>query len=335
MDKSDTEVQALAHWLKARQVNWDTLETRLKDRAAAPGTEISRARELLAGYRALLSDLSLARRLNRDGAISRYLDNLFLQIHEEIHRPPGQLLSRIADVYNLQTPRLLRTMRGALGAAFAVFCLSIGAGWLLVAGYPELAGLFASPEMIEEVQGGKLWTDGLLNVAPSAVLSASIAANNITVTLFAFALGALYGAGTLYILGLNGLMLGGLFAFTAAYGLDRRLFEFIIGHGVVELSVILIAAAMGLHLGEALIRPGRRNRLQAFQEATANAGTVLLAATPFLIFAGLIEGFISPDPRFGLPERATVGLCSGAIFWLVMLFGLPGMRSRRAGKQVL
>jgi uncharacterized membrane protein SpoIIM required for sporulation len=180
--------------------------------------------------------------------------------------------------------------------------------------------------MIDQVQSGQLWTDGLLNVTPSSVLSIKIATNNITVTLFAFVLGAFYGIGTLYIIGLNGFMLGSMFAYTAAYGLDERLFAFIIAHGVVELSVIIISGAMGMQLGEALIRPGNRNRLQAFQETCINAGKILLAATPFLIFAGLIEGFISPDPHFNLLGRVTIGICSGAIFWLIMLSGLPGYR---------
>jgi uncharacterized membrane protein SpoIIM required for sporulation len=161
------------------------------------------------------------------------------------------------------------------------------------------------------------------------VLPINIAANNITVTLFAFVLGAFYGIGTLYIIGLNGFMLGSLFAFTAAYDLEGRLFAFVIAHGMVELSVIIISGALGMQLGEALIRPGQRNRLQAFQETSINAGKILLAATPFLIFAGLIEGFISPDPRFSLPGRVIIGICSWAIFWLVMLFGLPGCRANK------
>lgn len=324
----NSESQALAHWLKARKDSWQTLENKLYKHAVPPDQETLYAREVLSGYRALLTDLSLSRRLNRDGAVTRYLENLFLQVHEELYRPSGHLLSRIADLYNREVPALLCSMAGALLAAFLIFVLSIGTGWLLVATYPELAGLFAAPKMIEQVQNGQLWTDGLLNITPSSILSIGIAANNISVTLFAFALGALYGIGTLYIIGLNGLMLGGIFAFTATHGLEERLFEFIIGHGVIELSVILISGAMGLRLGEALIRPGSRNRLQAFQETAFNAGKVMLAATPFLIFAGLIEGFISPDPRFALFERAIIGICSGTIFWLIMLFGLPGMRSQ-------
>jgi uncharacterized membrane protein SpoIIM required for sporulation len=326
---ADPKGQALAHWLNARRPAWQALEEQLRKSRLAAADAVADARGLLAGYRALVADLSLARRLNRDGPVPRYLENLYLQVHEQLYRSPGHGAARLADVYNRQAPQLLRELKGSLLAALAIFCFCIAAGWLMVEQFPELAGLFASPAMIEHVQNGKLWTDDLLNVTPSSLLSIGIAANNIAVTLTAFALGALYGVGTLYIVGLNGLMLGGIFAFTAAHGLNGRLFEFVIGHGVVELSVILIAAAMGLSLGEALIRPGNRNRLQAFQEVTLKAGTVLLAATPFLVVAGLIEGFVSPDPRFNLVERCVIGLCSGTVFWLTLLFGLPGRRPLR------
>lgn len=321
---ADSTGQALAHWLNTRRAAWRALEERLQNSRSNGSEALEDARDLLTGYRALVADLSLARRLDRDGPVPRYLENLYLKVHEQLYRSPGHALARLADVYNRQTPNLLREMKGSLVAAIVLFCVGIAVGWRLVEQFPELAGLFASPEMIEHVQNGHLWTDDLLNVTPSSLLSVGIAANNIAVTLTAFALGALYGVGTAYIVGLNGLMLGGVFAFTGAHGLDGRLFQFVIGHGVVELSVILIAAAMGLSLGEALIRPGNRSRQQAFQEITVKAGTVLMAAAPFLVLAGLIEGFVSPDPRFNLAERCVIGLCSGIVFWLILLFGLPG-----------
>ena len=96
--------------------------------------------------------------------------------------------------------------------------------------------------MIEEVENGRLWTDGLLNLVPPAVLSAQIFTNNILVAISACCIGALYGLGTFYMIGINGFMLGAAFAFTRQHGLDGRLFEFVVGHGIVELSVIVIAA---------------------------------------------------------------------------------------------
>lgn len=329
MTTSSYQNQALAHWLNARKNSWEILESKLKRRQTIRGQEMADARTMLSAYRALLSDLSLSRRVNGETMITRYLESLFLKTHEEIYRPSNHLVDRLIDLYHLEIPLLMRQLKNVILSAFVLFILSFVAGWFLIDAYPDLVSLIASPKMIDQVQSGQLWTDGLLNVAPSSVLSINIAANNITVTLFAFVLGAFYGMGTLYIIGLNGFMLGSIFAFTAAYGLEGRLFAFVIAHGMVELSVIIISGAMGMQLGEALIRPGQRNRLQAFQETSINAGKILLAATPFLIFAGLIEGFISPDPRFSLLGRVIIGICSWAIFWLIMLFGLPRCRANK------
>ncbi|MEM8769110.1 MAG: stage II sporulation protein M, partial [Pseudomonadota bacterium] len=199
------------------------------------------------------------------------------------------------------------------------FILAGCAGWWLVASFPELATLFASEAMIATVQSGELWTDGLLNVTPSSLLSVGIFTNNIVVTLTAVSLGALYGLGTIYIIGLNGLMIGGVFAFTAQYGLAGRLFEFIAAHGFVELSVIAIAGAMGLYIGEALARPGHLSRIDSFRAAVGRCGPLLVVCVVFLVGAGLIEGYVSPDDRFSLTMRLIVGLGYWVLFLLVLV----------------
>src|SRR5262249_48497183 len=157
-----------------------------------------------------------------------------------------------------------------------LFVASAAAAWWLVSTYPELISLVASEEMIERVEHGELWTDDILNVMPSSVLSVGILANNIAVTLFAFAFGLFFGLGTFYIIGLNGVMLGGVFAFTAQHGMALRLFNFIIAHGLVELSVVCLAGAAGASLGEALVRPGEQTRREAFQIASQRIGKLLV-----------------------------------------------------------
>jgi hypothetical protein len=43
--------------------------------------------------------------------------------------------------------------------------------------------------------------------------------------------------------------------------------------------------------------------------------------------AGLIEGFVSPDPRFALPARIAIGVC----YWCVMVALLSGRLFARRG----
>ena len=323
--QNDTEHQALGVWLEKRIPAWRELESLFKTRDRK-STDIDESRRIISGFHMLVSDLSLARQAIPGSRIHNWLEAMFLRGHQLIFRAPGNTMLRIRDIYAFESPALIRDMSTLLLYTIVLFIGAILCGWLLISVFPDLTTLFASTEMINRVQSGELWTDGLLNIMPSSLLSLSLMTNNITVSIFAFSLGAFYGLGTLYIITLNGLMLGGVFAFTAQYGLDDELFKFIIAHGVVELSVICIAGAMGLKLGEALLRPGTCTRQQAFRKATGDAGKVLIVALPFLVVAGLIEGYISPDPQFEMPLRIAIGLTSGLIFWLLLVFGLPWLK---------
>ncbi len=182
------------------------------------------------------------------------------------------------------------------------------------------------------MQQGKLWTEGLFNVAPPSVLAAGIAANNIVVSLTAYVLGVFYGLGTLYIIGLNGLMLGAMFAFTAQFGLADELLSFILAHGPAELSIVLIAGAAGLRLGEALARPGQVGHAAAFRDTVRDTGLLFSVCVPFLIACALVEGFVSPDPGYEWWSRAVIGVSLAVLLWRT-LFGLNP--APRAQPQVL
>ena len=148
-------------------------------------------------------------------------------------------------------------------------------------------------------------------------------------TLFALCLGVLYGLGTFYIIAMNGLSIGGIFAFTAQYGAAERLFAFTAAHGFVELSVVCISGAVGASLGESLARPGELTRGAAFQSAVMRGMRLMAVCLVFLVGAGVLEGFVSPDPRFPLAARLAIGLTYFTLFVLV-LFGALGRFGRRA-----
>jgi uncharacterized membrane protein SpoIIM required for sporulation len=115
-------------------------------------------------------------------------------------------------------------------------------------------------------------------------------------------------------------MLGAVFAFTAQHGLAGELFEFIFAHGCVEISVMCLSGAAGAAVGDALIRPDTARRADAFRQAALRSGILLFACALLLVGSGLIEGYVSPDPHFGLATR----ICIGVGYWLFMLALLRG-----------
>ncbi len=312
---SDT---AVAAWLGKRVDRWKRLRELLSSQSDRADESLAEVNELAQGFRAVARDYSLASSVMPASRVSRQLEALLLDTHEAVYREPTNLKHEIVKLFREDVPQVVRRLRGCILATVALLVLGAVAGWLLVSSYPEMAALFVSEQMINKVQNGELWTDGILNVVPSSMLSLGIMTNNIFVALTAFAVGVFYGLGTLYIIGLNGLMLGGVFALTAQHNLAGKLFNFIIAHGVVELSVICLAGAAGLHLGEALARPGSRSRAEAFREEAGLAGKLIPVCALFLVGAGLIEGYISPNPIFNLTTRVTVGVAYGVLLWLVL-----------------
>jgi uncharacterized membrane protein SpoIIM required for sporulation len=81
-----------------------------------------------------------------------------------------------------------------------------------------------------------------------------------------------------------------------------------------------LSGAAGAAVGEALIRPNTPRRADAFRVAALRSGKLLLACAVLLIGTGLIEGYVSPDPRFPLWTRVVIGVG----YWFLMVALLRG-----------
>lgn len=310
------------NWLEGRTAYWQQMDADLAQLEDRKPISVATLREAVRNYPDLARDVAIARREAPRSRITRRLENGYTRMHRSLFRAPRTTSEDFRHFLRCEIPEIVGGLRWQIFSVTLGFLLAALSGWWLVGQYPELAGLFASQAMIDGVRQGELWTDGIINIMPSSLISIRIFTNNITVSLTAICLGALYGLGTLYIIGLNGLMLGGIFALTAEYGMSGELFEFIVAHGFVELSVIFIAGAVGFSIGESLARPGHRTRGAAFQRAVLRGAKLMLVCIVFLIGAGLVEGYISPNPAYSLTVRVLVGVA----YWLVFLFVLSGSR---------
>ena len=277
--------------------------------------EIADANTVIDSYRTIATQVANARRTAPQSLARTSMEAAYGSIHAELQRPAVHAGYALWSLFRDQLPRSVRQLRPHIAWITAWFVLTTLAGWAMVNRFPDLAQLFASSEMIEKVERGELWTDGLLNVAPSSIISVQILTNNIVVSFFAYCTGFLFGLGSLYLIGTNGLMLGALFALCRAHGIDGRLFEFVVAHGLVELSCICLAGAAGAAVGEALIRPGAATRAEAFAAAARRSGPVLGAVVVLLLGCGFIEGYVSPDPDMPLAARIIIG---GGYFLLMI-----------------
>jgi uncharacterized membrane protein SpoIIM required for sporulation len=306
---------ALRALLMRRANAWRAAFDRARVLSSGRTEDIHEAAQAVEDYRMLARDLATARRLAPESQAREFLETAYAQSHATLHRRAVRPLQAFVAVLRNDVPEVFASLLAHVAWVAVLFLLSIGAGAWLVYTYPDLIALFASPQLIATVERGTLWTESLLNVVPSSVLSLQVLTNNVIVSLFAWSAGVLFGLGTFYIVALNGLMLGAVFAFTARHGLADDLFRFIFAHGTVELSVLVLSGAAGVVVGEALVRPSGPSRSESLREAVMRSGKLVFACVLLLLGCGFIEGYVSANSDVPFEARIAVGVA----YWLFMV----------------
>jgi uncharacterized membrane protein SpoIIM required for sporulation len=319
-DRDSDRDRALEAALLRRANHWKAATARAQRLSREPATDLADATKMADDYRLLAHDLARARRLMPNTRAREYLEAAYVRAHATLYRKAWHPGHALLTLFRDEIPAVVRWLTPHIIWATTIFALTVFAGYWMVHTYPDLIGLFASPDLIATVERGQLWTEGILNIVPSSVLSLQILTNNIVVSLFAYCAGFVFGLGTLYILGLNGLMLGAVFAFTGQHGLEPALFRFIVAHGCVEISVMCLSGAAGAAVGEALIRPSHGDRMESFRIAALRSGKLLIACGVLLVGSGIIEGYISPRHLFPLWARLVIGIG----YWFLMIAVLKG-----------
>lgn len=306
----------LGKFVEQHKEEWNALET-LENRIRRQGWRTLSKSEIwtLAGlHRKASSQLAVARSYLPGTKATLYLNQLVGRTHGLLYSAHSRTLPAMKSFFLKTYPEAVRKHKALIVGVLAIFLSSGVIAGIGTIAEPGLARAFLSPKTIESVKQGKLWTDDVLNIMPSSVMAVGIFCNNISVSFMSFAMGMLFGVGTLYLVVLNGLMLGSLFAFTQHYGKGIDLLRFITAHGPLELTLIFVASAGGFALARALLFPGSRSRSKALQDDGVPAVQMVLGSVPFFVLAGMIEGYVSPDSIYSLPTRAVIGLGALGLF---------------------
>jgi len=302
---------------QSRKQEWELLsslvELAQKDIKRLSTQDIERLASL---YRAISSDLAVARRDFPRHPLTQYLNQLVARAHGTLYQGEPLAFNRLVEFAGRGFPRLFRETFIYTLAAFVMFAVPALAAGIQIAAEPGSAQWYlpaGAQELIPVVEDKELWIDIPMPERP--FVSSFIMSNNIRVSILAFGSGLSGGLLTLWILVQNGLILGGLLGLTAHYGIGFDLATFVIGHGVIELSVIFMAGGSGLMLGWAILRPGLMRRRDALAAAARNSVRLLGGAIPWLIVAGVVEGFISPSETIAWPVKWAVGVGSGLVMY--------------------
>ncbi|MGH9944354.1 MAG: stage II sporulation protein M [Pyrinomonadaceae bacterium] len=310
-------------FIKERKGAWQRLEDLLTllDRMALRRLHREEVRELGRIYRRTASDLAIARAESRDPRLVNYLNSLVIRAHGRIYRAEAlEGGNRLRRFFTTDFPRTFRRTWRYTALSFVVFLAFTLVGFLGTRRDPEFSDLAGIPYFFRERINEKVRWWERLNEA-NQVGASGILTNNIQVTFYAFAFGAMLGVGTLYVMAVNGLSIGAVLALVYRAGYGNELVAFMAGHGVIELSCIFIAGGAGLLVGRAILIPGDLSRTDALRLAGRDAIVLIIGCVPLLTLAGLIEGFISPAPIPAAAKFSVAAVTGVALYTYLLLAG--------------
>src|SRR5437870_13920765 len=310
-------------FINERKSAWLRLEELLQslDRMTLRRLGREEVRELGRIYRRTASDLAIARAESRDPRLINYLNSLVIRAHGRIYRADANWLPRVTRFFTHDLPQTFRrTWRYTLTAA-VFFWLSFGISLGITLRDQDFSEIAGVPPMwrAQNTDAHRRWWLEVNNA--NQIAAAGIATNNIQVTFFAFAWGALLGVGSLYAMVFNGTMIGSILALTYRAGYGNELLSFMIGHGVIELSCIFIAGGAGTMVGSAILMPGNLSRADALKSRGLEAVRLVVGCALLLIVAGTIEGFISPQPISPIIKIVIGAMTGVALYSYLLLAG--------------
>ncbi len=299
-------------FIKERKTVWQRLEELLArlDQMTLHKLHREEVRELGRIYRRTASDLAIARAESRDPRLVNYLNSLVIRAHGRIYRADAQGGRRLRDFVARDFPQSFRRTWRYTATAFGVFFLFGAIAFFGTRHDPDFSE-FAGIDPLwraENIETHRHWWESA-NKA-NQIASSQIFTNNIRVTFYAFALGAMLGVGTLYVLAFNGANFGAIIAlvYRAGFGNDLLL---------------------GFVVGTSLLMPGDLSRGDALKSRGMEAVRLIVGCVPLLVVAGTIEGFISPQPISPV-IKIGIGVLTGIALYSYLL--LAGREIREPGE---
>ena len=216
---------------------------------------------------------------------------------------------------------LVLTIAGGLfGGAAIIF--DPQAKPVLLGAFPHLL-VNPSDRVQEEERSGAAALEG-----KHSSFSAFLMTHNARVALAALALGMTWAIGTIILVFYNGVILGAVIADYIRAGRSLFLAGWLLPHGVIEIPAILIASQAGLLLGHALIGWGSSQTIgERLRQISTPLVTLIGGACLLLIWAGIIESFLSQYHAPVIPYFAKIGFGLVELTLLFFYLGFSGARS--------
>lgn len=313
-------------FVQAHRPTWARLEQLVKRRRKLTGAEVD---ELVDLYQRVSTHLSMVRTASNDAVLIGRLSSLVARARSVVTGAHAPLWREFARFWTVSFPVVAyRSWRWWLATAVTFFIVAaVIAVW--VAGSPEVRATIGTPSEIEQLVNNDFAAYYSENPAGSFALQVWV--NNAWIAVQCIAFAILLGIPIPYILFQNAANLGMAAGMMFGAGKGDVFLGLITPHGLIELTAVFLAGAVGMRLGWSVVAPGNRPRSQVLAEQGRAVGAAAVGLVAVLLVAGLVEAVVTPSP---LPTFARVGIgiaVEVAFLAYIVHFGRKAARAGETG----
>ena len=306
---------------------WEEFEKFLEK----PKSPVFDAAEMPVRYRRICQCLALAADRQYSPELVDRLNGLALRGHHTLYGNRRRQSQRVLDFLLAGFPALVRAEWRLVLAAFILFFGPLLGLIAVLQVYPEFAHYVLEPGQIAQFH--QMYDPankrlGTREADSSLMMFGFYIWNNIRIGFQTFAGGLLFGVGSIWFLGANGVVIGAVAGYLTQIGYTQTFWSFVAGHSSLELLAIVVAGGAGLRLGMAVIAPGNMSRRAALVAAAKPAVRLMYGAAMMFLAAAFVEAFWSPLTE--IPFEGKIG--AGVAGWVILLiyFAFAG-RAHAAG----
>ncbi|OCB52208.1 hypothetical protein A5722_28475 [Mycobacterium vulneris] len=310
----------------AHRPTWDRLEELVKQRRRLTGAEVD---ELVDLYQRVSTHLSMVRSSSQDSVLVGRLSGLVARARAAVTGAHAPLWREFVRFWTVSFPVVAyRSWRWWLGSAVAFFIVAVAMA-LWISGNPAVLSAIGTPSEIEELVNHDF--ESYYSEHPAGSFALQVWINNSWVAAQCIAFAILLGLPIPYVLFQNAANLGVNAALMFSAGKGDLFLGLITPHGLLELTAVFLAAAVGMRLGWTVIAPGDRPRGQVLAEQGRAVVAAAIGLAVVLLVSGLIEALVTPS---SLPTWARIGigvLAELAFLGYVFHFGRKAVRAGETG----
>jgi uncharacterized membrane protein SpoIIM required for sporulation len=305
----------------AHENEWKQFEAFLDDKPAFDPAEMPLR------FRRVCQALALAAQRCYSADLVDRLNRLALRGHHALYVYRRRESRQVLDFMLAGFPRLVRAEWRLIAAAALLFFGPLVGLIVLLQFFPDFVHYLLSPGSIarfHEMYDPANRRLGMRESDTSMLMFGHYIWNNVRIGFQTFAGGMLYGVGSAFFLGANGVILGAVSGYLTQVGYHETFWSFVAGHSSLELVAIVLSGAAGFKLGLALISPGNQSRKSALVAAARPAVRIMYGAAVMFVAAAFVEAFWSPITEVPFNLKIAAGIAG----WVILLgyFAFAGRR---------